>query len=81
MPEAPPEWPWPDERPTPRQARSLAGLDPLEDFAPLLRRPAGQVGMDWADRWIGRLDGGAGLEERLRENFPRPSPGRVPGPW
>ena len=66
-----PEWLWPDERPTPMQARYLAGLDSLEDFAPLLRRPAGQVGMDRADRWIGLSDGGAGLEDRLRENFPR----------
>ena len=40
-----PEWLWPDERPTPMQARYLAGWDSLEDFAPLLRRPAGQVGI------------------------------------
>ena len=66
-----PEWPWPDEKPTPIRARYLSGLYPLEDFAPLLRRPAGQVGMDRADRWIGLTDGGAGLEDRLRENFPR----------
>jgi hypothetical protein len=66
-----PEWPWPDEKPTPMQARYLSGLYPLEDFAPLLRRPAGQVGMDRADRWIGLSDGGNGLEDRLRENFPR----------
>jgi hypothetical protein len=66
-----PEWPWPDERPTPMQARYLAGLYPLEDFGPLLRRPAGQVGMDRADRWIGLSDGGNGLEARLEENFPR----------
>ena len=64
-----PEWLWPDERPTLMQARYLAGLDSLEDFAPLLRRPAGQVGMDRADRWIGLSDGGAGLEDGLRENF------------
>jgi hypothetical protein len=66
-----PEWPWSDERPTPMQARYLAGLYPLEDFGPLLRRPAGQVGMDRADRWIGLSDGGNGLEARLEENFPR----------
>lgn len=66
-----PEWPWPDERPGPMQARYRAGLDTLEDFAPLLRSPAGQVGMDRADRWIGLSDGGNGLEDRLRENFPR----------
>jgi len=66
-----PEWPWPDERPGPMRARYLAGLYPLEDFAPLLRAPAGHVGMDRADRWIGISDGGNGLEARLRENFPR----------
>jgi hypothetical protein len=66
-----PEWPWPDEKPTPMRARYLAGLYPLEEFAPLLRRPAAAVGMDRADRWIGLSDGGNGPEGRLRENFPR----------
>ena len=66
-----PEWPWPDERPGPMRARYLAGLYALEEFAPLLRAPAGHVGMDRADRWIGISDGGNGLEGRLRENFPR----------
>jgi hypothetical protein len=66
-----PEWPWPDERPGPMQARYLSGLYPLEQFAPLIRAPAGHVGMDRADRWIGLSDGGAGLEARRREDFPR----------
>ena len=66
-----PEWPWPDEKPLPMQARYLSGLYSLEDFGPLLRTPAGHVGMDRADRWIGLSDGGNGLEDRLRENFPR----------
>jgi hypothetical protein len=66
-----PEWPWPDEKPAPMRSRYLAGLYPLEEFAPLLRTPAGHVGMDRADRWIGLSDGGNGLEDRLRENFPR----------
>jgi hypothetical protein len=66
-----PEWPWPDEKPGPMAARYLSGLYALEDFAPLLRAPAGHVGMDRADRWIGLSDGGNGLEGRLRENFPR----------
>ncbi|MBV8607680.1 MAG: ISKra4 family transposase [Singulisphaera sp.] len=66
-----PEWPWPDEKPTPMSARYLAGLYPLEELAPLLRVPAGRVGMDHADRWIGLSDGGDGLEDRLRENFSR----------
>ena len=66
-----PEWPWPDERPRPMRSRYLSGLYPLEEFAPLLRAPGGHVGMDRADRWIGLSDGGNGLEDRLRENFPR----------
>jgi hypothetical protein len=66
-----PEWPWPDEKPLPMRSRYLSGLYPLEEFTPLLRTPAGHVGMDRADRWIGLSDGGSGLEGRLRENFPR----------
>jgi hypothetical protein len=66
-----PEWPWPDEKPQPMQARYLAGLYPLVEIAELLRRPAGRVGMDQADRWLGLSDGGNGLEDRLQENFPR----------
>jgi hypothetical protein len=66
-----PEWPWPDERPGAMRARYLAGSYPLEDSVPLLRRPAGAVGMDRADRWIGLTDGGNGLEDRLTESFPR----------
>jgi hypothetical protein len=66
-----PEWPWPDEKPQPMRARYLSGLYPLEEFTPLLRTPAGHVGMDRADRWIGLSDGGIGWEGRLQENFPR----------
>lgn len=65
-----PEWPWPEEKRTPMQARYLAGLYPLTEMAPLLRKPAGQVGMDEADCWVGITDGGNGLEGRLEENFP-----------
>jgi hypothetical protein len=65
-----PEWPWPDEKRAPMQARYVAGLYALEEVGPLLRKPAGQVGMDQADCWIGLSDGGNGLEDRLQENFP-----------
>jgi hypothetical protein len=65
-----PEWRWPDEKPTPMQARYVAGLYPLEEVGPLLRKQAGQVGMDEADCWLGLSDGGNGLEDRLQENFP-----------
>jgi hypothetical protein len=66
-----PEWPWPDEKQTAMQARYLAGLYSLAEIGPLLRKPAGQVGMDQADIWLGMSDGGNGLENRLEENFPR----------
>jgi hypothetical protein len=66
-----PEWPWPDEKREPVKTRYVAGLYPLAEFGPLLRKPAGQVGMDQADLWIGLTDGGNGLEDRLEENFPR----------
>jgi hypothetical protein len=66
-----PEGPWPDEKPSPMRARYLSGMYPLAEFVPLLRTPAGAVGMDRADRWIGLSDGGNGLEDRLKENFPR----------
>jgi hypothetical protein len=65
-----PEWPWPDEPRQPMQARYVAGLYPLAEVGPLLRKPAGQVGMDQADCWLGLTDGGNGLEDRLQENFP-----------
>jgi hypothetical protein len=66
-----PEWPWPDEPRGPVKTRYRAGLYPLVEFGPLLRAPAGQVGMEQADLWIGLTDGGNGLEDRLEENFPR----------
>jgi len=65
-----PEWPWPDEKRAPLKARFVAGLYALEEVGPLLRKPAGQVGMDAADCWLGLTDGGNGLEGRVEENFP-----------
>ena len=47
------------------------GCTPWKTSARCSARPAGRVGMDRADRWIGLSDGGSGLEDRLRENFPR----------
>jgi hypothetical protein len=59
-----------DARPI-EQARSLAGLIDLEELGAQLRRQAGQVGMDRADRWIGLSDGGQGLDDFFRVQFPR----------
>lgn len=54
------------------QARYLSGLYTLAELGVLLRRQAGQVGMNSAPQWIGLSDGGNGLENFLRSNFPGP---------
>jgi hypothetical protein len=53
------------------QARYLAGLYDLDELGAQLRRQGAQVGMDQADRWIAVTDGGLGLEEFVRVQFPR----------
>lgn len=60
--------------PTPgarQQSRSISGLYPLAEMGPLLRRQAAQVGLDRAAVWVALSDGGAGLEDLLRTQFPR----------
>ena len=64
-------WANPKGPPPAWQARYLAGLDTLADFGTALRRQGAQVGMDRAERWIALSDGGSGLEDFLRTNFPR----------
>jgi hypothetical protein len=54
------------------QARYLSGLYTLEELGLLLRRQAGQVGMNHAEQWLGLSDGGNGLEHFLQSNFPGP---------
>jgi len=54
------------------QARYLSGLYTLEELGLLLRRQAGQVGMNYAEQWLGLSDGGNGLENFLKVNFPGP---------
>jgi hypothetical protein len=54
------------------QARYLAGrAGGLAARGEPRRRPAAQVGMERADRWLAISDGGVGVEEFLRSNFPR----------
>ncbi len=53
------------------RARYVSGLYPLAEMGPLLRRQGAQVGLDQAQVWVALSDGGAGLEDFLRENFPR----------
>jgi hypothetical protein len=56
----------------PGQVRYVCGLTGgLKALGGPLRRQAAQVGMDGADRWVAISDGGSGLEDWLRENFPR----------
>lgn len=59
-----------DARPIER-ARYLAGFHDLDALGAQLRRQAGQVGMDAAERWIGLSDGGSGLDDFFRVYFPR----------
>lgn len=62
------EWPKPGAS---MQARYVSGLYPLAEMGPLLRRQGNQVGLDHAQTWVALSDGGAGLDEFLRMNFPR----------
>ncbi len=55
----------------PHQVRYLAGFYALDDLGLELRQQAAQVGWDEADQQIALSDGGAGLEEFFRKNFPR----------
>jgi len=69
---APPEWLRPPGQKVPAlQARYLSGLYELKDLGPLLRRQAGQVGMEAATVWVGLTDGGSGLEAFCQMNFNR----------
>ena len=71
IPEDRSRWAQPCGPRPPWQARYLAQLRPLAELAEPLRRQGGQVGMDQAERWIALSDGGAGLEDFLRDNFGR----------
>ena len=51
--------------------RYLAGLNGIAALGEPMRRQAGQVGMDQAERWIAISDGGAGLEDWLETHFGR----------
>lgn len=54
------------------QVRYVCGLTGgLKVLGASLRNQAAQVGMDRAQRWVAISDGGAGLEDWLRDHFPR----------
>ena len=61
-----------DERPPERHpVRYLAGFYELDELGLQLRRQAAQVGWDEAEQQIALSDGGNGLEDFFRKNFPR----------
>jgi hypothetical protein len=72
VPELPADHPQRLPNSAPMQARYLSGLYELDALGLLLRRQATQVGMTRAEHWIGLTDGGNGLENFLRKNFPGP---------
>lgn len=56
----------------PGQVRYVCGLTGgLKVLGSALRNQGAQVGMDRATRWVAISDGGVGIEDWLRENFPR----------
>jgi hypothetical protein len=71
VPDLPADSPYRPPAKATMQARYLAGLYDLETPGVLLRKQAGQVGMDRADQWIGLTDGARCLETFVTTNFPR----------
>jgi hypothetical protein len=71
VPELPKDCPYRPPAPAVMQARYLSGLYDLDELGLQLRKQAAQVGMEQAEVWIGLTDGGNGLEEFIRRNFPR----------
>lgn len=59
-----------ERRPEPHQVRYLAGFYDLDELGIQLRHQAGQVGWDQAEQQIGLSDGGNGMEQFIRRNFP-----------
>jgi len=72
VPEERERWANPEAKRQPEwQARYVAQVRPLAELGIPLRRQAGQVGLDKADRIIALSDGGQGLEDFARMNFPQ----------
>ncbi len=70
IPDLPDDSPYAPSPQAESQARYLSGLYDLATLGTQLRRQGGQVGMNQAEQWIALTDGGAGLEEFVRQNFP-----------
>jgi hypothetical protein len=71
IPEDRARWANPQATRPPWQARYQATLEGQAALGEPLRRPAAQVGMARAERWIAISDGGAGLEDWLMTHFGR----------
>jgi len=71
VPELPEGSPYTPPAKAEMQARYVAGLYSLDELSAVLRRQAGQVAMDRAERWLGLTDGGNGLESFVSKSFPR----------
>lgn len=70
VPELPEDSPHAPPAKAKMQARYVAGLYSLDELSFVMRRQAGQVGMNQAERWIGLTDGGNGLESFVQTSFP-----------
>ncbi len=66
-----PRSPHDPEPPPPHQVRYLSGFYELGELGRQLRPQAAQVGWDGAEQQIAISDGGAGLEDFFRVNFPK----------
>jgi hypothetical protein len=60
-----------ERRPPAHQVRYVAGFYGLDELGLQLRRQAAQVGWDDAEQQLALSDGGSGLEDFFRKNFPR----------
>jgi hypothetical protein len=54
-----------------RNVRYLSGFYELDELGLQLRRQAAQVGIDQVEQQLALSDGGSGLEDFFRQNFPR----------
>jgi hypothetical protein len=70
VPELPKESPHAPPPGAKMQARYVAGLYSLDELSAVMRRQAGQVGMNRAERWLALTDGGNGLEPFIQKSFP-----------
>ncbi|OWK38741.1 hypothetical protein FRUB_07861 [Fimbriiglobus ruber] len=71
VPRKRPRWANPTAAKRPEwKARYVSQVRSLAELAEPLRRQASQVNLGGADRWVALSDGGIGLEDFLRANFP-----------